>query len=433
MNLYDIRLLYLRELRAALRERGILVNSLLVPLLLYPVLLWGMFAAVGFVRGQEERFVSRLAWDPAQSVAAGEEVEALRKTLAEDDRLELVAVPEDAEAAIRAGDLDLLVQIRGATGGAAALGGNFEVSLQFDSAKDRSAKAEERFGEVLADHRKDWLEREADRRGVSALEWSPFRLETENLASGSDVGAYLLGLMVPLLMIIMISVGCFYPAVDATAGERERSTWETLMTVSASRASIVTAKYLYVATLGAVAGMLNLAAMTLSMRAILAPMLGGGSSDVSFQIPLSALPLMALSAVLLAMFLAAGMMVFASFARTFKEGQSMVGPFYMVSILPPLLVNSPDLELTAGWALVPVANVALLFRQALVGIYDWPLIGLVLVAEVAAVAACLWLARWVLSFEDVMTGSYEGSVLKLLKQRFRGRRAAEDAGSEGGR
>ena len=49
----------------------------------------------------------------------------------------------------------------------------------------------------------------------------------------------------------LVAVGCFYPAIDSTAGERERSTWETLMTVSASRGSIIAAKYLYVASFAA--------------------------------------------------------------------------------------------------------------------------------------------------------------------------------------
>lgn len=61
MSFHDIRLLYLRELRAALRERGIVVNSILIPLFLYPVMLWMMMSAFSFVRGQEERFVSRIA------------------------------------------------------------------------------------------------------------------------------------------------------------------------------------------------------------------------------------------------------------------------------------------------------------------------------------------------------------------------------------
>ncbi len=74
----------------------------------------------------------------------------------------------------------------------------------------------------------------------------------------------------------MVAVGCLYPAVDTTAGEHERGTWETTLTLAASRFSIVIAKYLYVTTMGFIAGLLNLTAMTLSMGSVLAPLMARG-------------------------------------------------------------------------------------------------------------------------------------------------------------
>ena len=423
MDLYDIRILYLRELRSALRERGILVNSILIPLFLYPVMLWLMLSALSFVRSQQERFVSRIAL--VDLPAAHED---LRQTLAEDDSIELVEVPSAWQEAIAAGDLDAAAEFLAPAADAAQLADNFLLRLSFDASKDRSEKARQRLSEALDDYREAWLERSAETFGMGIEDWQRFRIERFNVASGSEMGAFILGIFVPLLMVIMIALGCFYPAVDATAGERERSTWETLMTVSASRTSVVVAKYLYVATLGGVAGLLNLLALTLTMRSILAPMMGD-SSSLDFQIPLASMPLLALSAVLLAMFIAAGMMILAAFARTFKEGQSMVGPLYMLCILPTILVQSPDLELTPKLALVPIANVVLMFRELISGIYKWPLIGLTLVAQAVIVALCLALARYVLSFEDVLLGSFNGSFGKFFKGRVLRRGGAAEAAS----
>ena len=370
-RLEEIRLLYLRELRAALRERNIVVNSILIPLFLYPVMLWMMMSGWSFVRGQEERFVSRVA---------------------------LVGLP--------------------AAPTAAGLDDNFRLRLVFDASKDRSAKARERLEAAIGEYRDAWLERSAEALGMGPAEWQRFRIERHNVASGGEMGAFVIGMMVPFLMIVMIALGCLYPAVDATAGERERSTWETLMTVAASRTSVVVAKYLYVATLGGLAGLLNLFALTLTMRAILGPILGGEARELVFEIPYAALPLLALSAVLLAMLIAALMMIVAAFSRTFKEGQSMVQPVLLFSMLPPLLTQSPDLTLTPKMALVPIANVALMFREAIAGIYRWPMIGLVLAVQVAAVALCLVLARRILAFEDVLIGSYGGSFGKFVKERL---------------
>lgn len=421
MSWHDVRLLYLRELRSALRERGVVVNSLLLPVLLYPLLLWVIFNAIVLVRGQEERFVSRVALAGCPPAHAD-----WCDALGDDERVELRQPPAPPPPErVEAGEIDAIAELLPAAGEAAALDGNFRLQLTYDASKDRSDKARERLRTALAGYRHRWVRREAEALGVGAGDWAQFRIDRRNVASGRQLGAFVLGLLAPLLMIIMVAVGCFYPAVDATAGEHERGTWETLMSVAASRSSIVAAKYLYVATMGAVAGLLNLTAMTLSMGTILAPMLGELGGELSFAIPLGALPVMAVAVALLALFIAAAMMLLAAFARTFKEGQSMVGPFYMLVMLPPLLVQSPDLELNLKLALIPLVNVTLLLREAIAGTFNWPLIGVTLAVELVTVAACLWLARMALGFEDFLIGSYSGSLGRFLKQRVLARQGRE--------
>lgn len=176
------------------------------------------------------------------------------------------------------------------------------------------------------------------------------------------------------------------------------------------------------ATLGGVAGLLNLVAMMLTMRGIVAPLVGRDGEALEFGLSLSALPVIVLGAVLLAGLVAAGMMVLASFARTFREGQAMVSPFYLATLLPVMFLSTPGITLTVPLALVPVINIALLVREAFSGTIK-PLETLVAVAAtLAAIAALLRLARWILSTEDVVVGSYGGSLATFLRQRLgRGR------------
>jgi sodium transport system permease protein len=190
------------------------------------------------------------------------------------------------------------------------------------------------------------------------------------------------------------------------------------MTTGTSRGNIVLAKYLYVATMSAVAGLLNITAMVLSMKSVLAPLAGRGLGDLSFRIPLTALPLIAFVTVLLALFIAAGMMILASFARTFKEGQSMVTPFYLATFMPVMFLQVPGIELTPALALIPVVNVALVFREAIAGLYRWPEIAITIGVEAACVALALWLATAILRHEDLMLGSYGGTFGKFVKERI---------------
>ncbi|MDR0842276.1 MAG: hypothetical protein LBP68_02530, partial [Acidobacteriota bacterium] len=154
--------------------------------------------------------------------------------------------------------------------------------------------------------------------------------------------------------------------------------------------------------------------------------------DLAFTIPLSAVPVILVGVILLAMFIAAGMMILASFARTFKEGQSMVTPFYLLTILPVVFLQTPGVEFTPVFALIPLVNVTMVFREAIAGVYHWPLIGLTLLVEALSVILCLKLAGVILHHEDVLMGGYAGSFSKFVRQRLFGGKA-KSGGEKGGR
>jgi sodium transport system permease protein len=331
-------------------------------------------------------------------------------------------VAGDAEKKIKEGNLDALVEFLPADEAGAALAGNFQARITFNESKERSATGRERVVGVVEHYREDWLKREARARGIDPASWQGFTVSTRNVASGKQMGAFVLGLVLPILFVFMVAMGCFYPAVDATAGERERNTWETLMSTAASRGSIVTAKYLYVATLGGLAGILNLMAMMATMKPIFAPLLANVGDIMKFTVPLAALPVMALAAVLLSGFVAAGMMIFASFARTFKEGQAMITPFYLIILLPVVFLQTPGLRFSLPLALVPMVNVTMMVRAAVSGSFPWAPIAITLAISVALIAGCVCLAAFILRFEDVVLGSYSGSLNKFIKERVLGRK-----------
>ena len=425
MDWTAIRLLYLSELRSALRERSVLINGILIPLLMYPLMMWVMFSGFLFVTARFESFDSRV-----EIVGLPAEHRSLLERLEDDGRTEIaeVDVPpagaaayrEEVEDRLLAGELDAALIFEAA---ADALPGNAAVSLLSNGSSDQSRTARGRLERALAAERSAWLDRIAEQHGIDGAEWRVFDVESNNLATGRQMGQFVMGMMIPLFFVIMIANGCLYPAIDSTAGERERNTWETTSTLATRRIHIVTAKYLYVATMGIVAGALNAAAMVVSFRSFLGPLfarLGGGDeSGFAFELPLRSLPVLLLTAVLLGALIAAAMMILAAFARTFKEGQSMVTPVFLLVILPVVVLNDPSMTFTPALASIPVVNVVLLLRQAIAGNLLWLQLGITVVSNAAAIVACLWLASRVLRVEEIATGSFEGNFFQFLRQQLR--------------
>jgi sodium transport system permease protein len=436
--IHDVWTLYRRELRSALRERTVVVNGILIPIFLYPVLLWALFSALLFVEGLAEGFDSRVAWP--DSTAAPDVAAAL----AAHERLEVIFVGDPAEARSRleAGLLDAVILIDAATAGDAATAAGDAAGLRegagniatpsdppalrvlYDRAEERSRRALSRIESATDSLRTVRLTAEARARGLDTAMLRAFRVEWDNVSSSRDTGRMFLALLVPVFLTIMVALGCFIPAVDTTAGERERSTWETLWTTGPSRGSVILSKYLFVATMGTVAGVLNVVAISASLGGVLRPLMGDRMEAVSFALPAAAVPLMLAGAVLLALLFAAAMMVLAVFARTFKEGQAMVTPAYWLALAPLILGGSPDRTLTPALALVPVANVALAARDAIQARVDGGLVVLAFGVNLVLVLVCLALARSLAEREEVVTGEFEGSLWSWLRARRRAARGS---------
>jgi len=406
MNLRDIQVLYYREIRSALRDRTIVTNSILLPVLLYPVLIWLVFTGITFVSGQTEELKSRIA---LKEVPAAHGI--LKKEFETDKSVVLVNAA-DPEAEIRKGALDALVEFLPPQSGQ-SIENNFGTRIIYDESRDASNRAMTRVSEKIARYRENYLEQQALKLGLSRADYQDFAIADRSVSSGRGVGAFIM--VLPILFIIMLAVGGMHPAIDSTAGERENSTWETVMTSATSRTNVLIAKYLYVATMAFIAAFLNLFAMMFSMGTLLAPMFGNNSS---LRIPLSSAPVVLIGAVLLALFVAAGMMILASFARNYKEGQSMVSPFYIALIIPVLFLQTPGVEFTPKLALIPVANVMMMIREAFQGVYHWRLIAITLTVETVCVIVALRIAMLVIRHEDFIMGSYNGSFGKFAKERL---------------
>lgn len=406
ISLKDIAVLYSKELRCALRERNIVINSILIPIFLYPTMLWVIYTGISFVGGQTAGFVSRV------SVQIPPEHKALLDELKKDEQIEIV---QASRSELAAGKLDVLLEFKEAANSKEQ---NYTIKLSYDKTEERSQTAFERVSAIVNKYRDKLILERSKQLGLNEKTLRGFNIDEENTATKLQMGQFILGLILPLFLIVMMASGAFYPALEATAGEREKSTWETLFVTATDRSNVVIAKYLYVATLSFSAGMLNLGAMLVSMKSVLAPLFGSSALDLSFRLPMGAYPVIALCSVLLSLFIAAGMMLLASFARTFKEGQSLVTPFYIGVFMPVMFLQVPGIKFTIYLALIPIVNVAMVFREAISGTFNWPMIAVTIVVEVLCIAGTLRLASVVMQYEDFLIGSYDGSLLKFIKERI---------------
>lgn len=206
-----------------------------------------------------------------------------------------------------------------------------------------------------------------------------------------------LAAFVPLMLVLMTMTGAVYPAIDLTAGERERGTLELLMAAPVSRRQLLTGKFCAVFLVAVMTAVINLTAMMVTLAAtgfdrVLLP------QGIGVQMLLQVLLLL----IVFASFFSSVLLSITSFARSFREAQAWLIPLMLVSLAPGILSLMPGVRLTAWLSLVPLVNIVLLGRELFQGTAPTGLFLLTLVATVGYSAAALRLAAGIFGSDAVL-------------------------------
>ena len=372
-----------KELVTSLRDRQTAIYTFVLPICLYPIVFWVMLQGALVIQGQKEQTEVQLRVAEGR-IGSTDQMDELIDELATREgsetssRVEVVEVeqypgvvsPDEVRSWVgrSAEKADPLPEeqvdaalLLGQTGEQ----GNEVAQLFYDSTRSRSEIARSRVSQRLPELSTRLRARAATEAGIDPMRLDPITIERKRVAPPRDAGALILASLLPLLLVIMGVMGAFFPAVDLTAGEKERKTAETTMLVPVPRGTVHQAKILAVSITAVTATFLNLLALGFSAEHLLGMLTQ--ASSVEIELPILALLGVAPLALLFAFFTSAVLTGIAGLAATFKEGQALLGPVQMIFILPAMIGVMPGIELNMTWAYVPVVNVVLAFRAMLVG------------------------------------------------------------------
>jgi len=382
-----VAVIYRKELLDILRDRRTLIAMIVIPVVLYPLLmLWLLWEAQAeHTRLRQEIFVVEVADEAARGdleniIAAARQPREQSTSAPADDAQPQFDVRVGQTPDERIGqDVQLRVELK-RDDPPGVRRGRLEIAVSYNDVDVRSRAARDELLAVLDDFRRlltresilhilgkegpagaSMLSAETDREIDLIL--NPVRIETTSTASQRQRGGWALGQIIPILLVIMIVSGAIYPAVDLTAGERERGTLETLMVTPVPTVHLIVGKFLVVATIAMLTAALNLASVGATMH------FGGISSVISAQmpieLPLAVLPIILLCMVPLSLLCSAVLVAICSFAQTFKEAQNYVVPVIIGALVACVPVSMETARLEGTVLILPVGNMVLLARDML--------------------------------------------------------------------
>lgn len=464
-------LLCRKELRETLRDRRTIITLLAMPLLLYPLL--GMvfrFMAVSQLRKAsgpeyliavasdaeavwlrqaleigEQLLVERRqsAARPAASDSTTAPESAVAGAAGEEDRVDTVASPPvpgipgltTAEpqaaaaasprvrlmtsnepvsmdlAAIVAGsaaDLGVRVELPQA-GAVGAAGGISEARVQLWLNQDVSVSREaQRYVEDRLQAANLYFLLNVARRQQADLQL-PIHTSLTEVASSQKSRGFL-GLL-PLILLLMTVTGGVYPAIDLTAGERERDTLETLIALPIPRVQLLLAKYVAVFTVTLLTGLMNLLAMTATVYTLRMETQLFGEGGVTVRLALALLLILSV----FGLFYSAVLLALTSSSRSFKEAQAYLIPLMLMSIAPGLVILLPGWQLDGLICVVPLVNMLLLARDVFEGTVQAVPAIITVVSTLVYAAGALTLAAQLFGADAIAVGS-RGTWSDLLRR-----------------
>ena len=374
---------------------------IVVPALLIP----GIMLVAGVVTYKVVRKAQ--AETPYVMLIGGEDSPAVRGALAADPKIKLLPATADWKRRITDKQLRAAVEIPPGFDATLARGEPAVVKILNYESEMRSGFAVGELRNFFNDYRDRTITARLVKNGLPATLVKPFEVRAENVAPPERVGGNVIGGIIPYLFILLCFTGAMYPAMDLTAGEKERGTLETILCSPVARTDLVLGKFLLVLTTAlatVVCSLLSMGATFLIVGMLLAKS-GVGAAAVAaakshaaqgFVLPtidpLGTLTVLAMVLPVAVLF-SAVLMALSLFAKSMKEAQSYVSPLIMLVIVPAMMGMLPGVELNARLALVPILNLALVSKELVSGVFHWNYLALIFgstcLYAAIALAACV--------------------------------------------
>lgn len=423
-----VKTLIHKELLDILRDKKTLIMMVVVPVLLYPLIIIGMSLIMVNIMTSQETEVHRIGYS-AEYVEVADRLAEIYEEQQEEDRLGKGVLEEkDNETETAGGEESALDEemaaetlefIPAETGLEAEVKENTDAWVEFSTEADGTLRAEiqytstdqsslyakETLEELLDEYRETLLITNLEAEGLGENFLYPVVYEAQDSSTLSESMGMDIGGSIGMMLIVTILLGAIYPAIDATAGEKERGTLETLLTLPVTNFQMILSKYVSVALIASVTAILSL----LSLGGSVLFLMFGLSSEIAEEMQgismtgiLTAVPVLLLTLVVTALLASALCMCFCIFAKSFKEANNYITPVLLVVMFASMAGMVPSITLNYKTAMIPIVNVSLMVKSLISGQLDLALAGITICTNLGCSILIIWILAKMYDSENIL-------------------------------
>lgn len=344
-----------KEILSTWRDKRTLASTILLPLIMIPIFTLGFPLLIGKAFQGEQQARQKVG------VVGLERMPAELRTFLEQDQkvngkvvssgVELIATDKPIED-VQAGTLDAALSIPenlpSEAGGPAATVQIFvkQNSLKSVGVKSKLDAAVNAYKDIL-------VQKKLADAGLGREVLTPIQTETVDASTTAEKRSGQLAFIIPMFILQFILAGAQPTAIDSTAGEKERGTFEVLLVSPIRRLEVVLGKLGAVTVfslVSAIFSVIGLVLAGLAAKYLLPRILGEESGQESLMnsfggslnLDTTSLLLLLGVALTVALLVSVIVLTISVYARNFKEAQTYLVPFSLVVVIPAVALQFAD-------------------------------------------------------------------------------------------
>ncbi|WP_343019583.1 ABC transporter permease subunit, partial [Clostridium celatum] len=298
-----------KELLDIFRDRKAILFTILLPIILYPVMFKFISSAVTDMENDVQKEIN--------IVIEGDLDSDIALLLLNEPNIKTPNVNNNKDA-LKNGDIQAIIVIPENFPENSSNNSLSTIQILYDEESNKSLMASQLLSSIFENYKYSLVESKLIANGLDASVLNPFQIEVKSgintdSSENNGFGTIMLSMLPSLLVIFMVS-STLAMAADLGAGEKERCTFEPLLSTPAIRSSILWGKIVALCSISFLTLIVNMIAMVFSMNSF---MNYGGNLEISLT-PTAILGIIGISLFLLVT-LSALQMAISLYARSSKE------------------------------------------------------------------------------------------------------------------
>lgn len=352
------RVLINKELKHLFRDTKTIVQTVVVPTFITPVLIGAIFWYISSIAQEETVKTYDIAYSGDISNQIYDEIE-------ETDRFTIVPIDslDNLKLSVQDDSSDIGIYIDDEFNLESSINSTGKVMV-FYKDLDTFSQAKDILMNIINDYEKDIISARLNDLSIDENILDPIDLEEEDLTTDKEFAGTFIGALIAFLFIAYILQGSMYPAIEMGAGEKERGTMETLISTNISSVEIIIGKMFSITLSAVITAIFSTLGFILPLIIVFL-YFGDSIPDTFFNIvsaivnPLAILGIFSML-VPLSIFMGALMLAVSVYSKNPKEAGLLLGNLMIFFFAPAYLpLINPGLEIDLVGSLIPCFSLAL--------------------------------------------------------------------------